>query len=73
MSEIEAGGRDMGAADPQQEGHYRRGYHQAVAELAYQLSIRTLTADDLDRWVNGVGMKWRKDVPLVRMIEPPPL
>jgi hypothetical protein len=75
MSEFESRGHDMGPVDSQQEGTYRRGYHQAVAELAYQLSIRTLTAADLDTdtWVNGVGMTWRKDVSLDRMIEPPPL
>ncbi|MEJ7806922.1 MAG: hypothetical protein WKG03_13500 [Telluria sp.] len=73
MAEYEVGGRDQGPVDFQQEGTYRRGYHQAVAEIAYQMSIHKLTADDLEGWVEGAGMAWRKDVPLTRMIEPPPI
>jgi hypothetical protein len=62
---------NQGPTDPQQEGAYRRGYHQAVAEVAYALRHQHLTADDLDSWVEGSGMQWRKDVPLEQMILPP--
>jgi hypothetical protein len=63
---------NQGATDPQQEGAYRRGYHQAVAEVAYALRHnKNLTADELDSWVEGCGMQWRKEVPLEQMILPP--
>jgi len=65
---------DLGPTDEQREGAYRRGYHQAIAELAECLRRSPgLTAADLDAWVEGKGMEWRKDVPLGRMIQPPPL
>jgi hypothetical protein len=62
---------DLGPADSQQEGAYRRGYHQAVAEVADALRRKPLSADELDSWVEESGMRWRKDVTLERMILPP--
>lgn len=62
---------DLGEANPEREGAYRRGFHQAIAEVAYRMSESKLTAADLEAWVNGDGMTWRKDTPLSRMIEPP--
>lgn len=65
---------DLGAADELREGAFRRGYHQAIAEVAEYLRREPgLTAGDLDAWVEGKGMEWRKDMPLGRMIEPPQL
>ncbi|MCX9158117.1 hypothetical protein OPU71_18500 [Niveibacterium sp. 24ML] len=67
-------GDDLGGAKPDVEGAYRRGYHQAIAEVAHALrSGDTLTAESLDAWVEGAGSKWRKDMPLDRMIVPPEL
>ena len=64
--------RDQGPADPQLEGTYRRGFHQAVAEVAFALRSRpALSAEELEAWVEGAGMQWRKDVTLERMILPP--
>jgi hypothetical protein len=62
---------DMGAAVPQDEGTYRRGYHQAVNDVAQILRARNLTAEELQAWVDGKGMHWRKDVTLSRIIAPP--
>ncbi|WP_083458931.1 hypothetical protein [Amantichitinum ursilacus] len=66
-------GSDVGPADPHSEGSYRRGYHQAIAEVATILEHRVLSAADLERWVETQGMKWRKDDALNRKILPPPL
>jgi hypothetical protein len=62
---------DQGPADRDTEGAFRRGYHQAVAEVAYAIRLKQLSADDLDSWVEGRGMHWRKDVTLERIILPP--
>jgi hypothetical protein len=62
---------DLGSATAEAEGAYRRGYHQAVAMLADLLRRRQLTADELDAWVEGNGMRWRKDVTLERRIVAP--
>jgi hypothetical protein len=67
-------GADLGSADRDHEGAYRRGYHQAIAEVMFVLkSGRQLTAEALAQWVDEDGMTWRKDTPLERMIAPPAL
>jgi hypothetical protein len=54
------------------EGTYRRGYHQAVAEVAKALEAGVeVDAAKLNAWVEGPGMRWRKRQPLNTMIEPP--
>jgi hypothetical protein len=66
--------QDLGPANEQTEGAYRRGYHQAIAEVVSMLDARPgTTASELDNWVNGKGMKWRHDMALNRMLVPPPL
>lgn len=62
---------DLGPASPEMEGAFRRGFHQAVAAVADALRHRELTAEELDAWVEGSGMRWRKDVTLSRQIVPP--
>lgn len=57
--------------DRQWEGCYRRGYHQAVAHVANALRDKQLSAEDLDSWVEGVGMNWRHNVRLDRQVFPP--
>lgn len=65
---------DLGATDRQKEGTYRRGYHQAMAEVMVILrSGKTLTPEILAEWVEGDGMKWRFDTPLDRHILAPAL
>lgn len=65
-------GADMGPADVQREGTYRRGYHQCAAELMHTMRGPTqITAATLQEWVEGPGMEWRKDKPLDRMILAP--
>jgi hypothetical protein len=65
-------GADMGPADVQREGTYRRGYHQCAAELMHAMrGPRQITAATLEEWVEGTGMEWRKDKPLDRMILAP--
>lgn len=65
-------GADMGAAEPQIEGTYRRGYHQCAAELLRAMRApNPLTADMLEKWVEEAGMEWRKEKPLDRMILAP--
>lgn len=55
------------------EGAYRRGYHQAVAEVAYCMNAKVVTsAEQLNFWVEGSGMIWRRDMSLDRMTPPPP-
>jgi hypothetical protein len=67
-----APGSDMGPADPDIEGAYRRGYHQAVAELASLLQLgEEVTASMLNTWVEEAGMRWRKDPRLDRKFVPP--
>ncbi|GKS95616.1 hypothetical protein [Acidovorax sp. SUPP2825] len=67
-------GADIGPADPQSEGTYRRGYHQAIAEVAAQLRAgQPVTADSLDAWVENTGMQWRHHAPLDRKILAPAL
>lgn len=62
---------DIGPADRNMEGAYRRGYHQAVAEVANLMEFKQLSAQDLLDWVEGPGMAWRKDTGMERMIVPP--
>jgi len=65
---------NIGPADRDREGAYRRGYHQAINMAAQALKkSKPITADELAAWVENEGMKWRKDVTLERMITPPPL
>ena len=67
-------GADLGEADANVEGAYRRGYHQAIAELASVMKLRgNVTSESLSKWVEEDGMRWRKNVPLVRKIIPPSL
>lgn len=67
-------GQDMGPCDRANEGAYRRGFHQAVAELAHALRANpALGQQALADWVEGPGMAWRKDTPLDRKILPPAL
>lgn len=61
------------AIDRTSEGAYRRGYHQAVAEIAHKLKHGFLTAAHLEAWVEGKGMSWRKDTSLENKIAPPDL
>jgi hypothetical protein len=61
---------DLGPTDIGREGAYRRGYHQAVAEVAYVIKLKQLSADDLESWVGGSGMHWRNGATLDRKIEP---
>ncbi len=61
-------------ADREREGAYRRGYHQAIAEVAHLFeNSPSLSATDLSQWVETAGMAWRKDQPLDQMIPPPPI
>lgn len=57
------------------EGTYRRGFHQAIANVAYAMRVRgePQTAERLLQWVEGAGMKWRKDGDLAFREPPPPL
>lgn len=56
------------------EGTYRRGYHQAVAAVAFALEHKLVTtAAELEAWVEGPGMRWRKDVTLEAQVEAPEL
>ncbi|KPY14368.1 hypothetical protein ALP73_200266 [Pseudomonas coronafaciens pv. garcae] len=65
-------GADMGPADVQREGAYRRGYHQCAAELMHAMrGPKQITAAMLEKWVEEAGMEWRKDKPLNRMILAP--
>ncbi len=63
---------DVGKANPDVEGTYRRGFHQAVAMVAEALRANPqLSADQLTAWVEGAGSKWRHDTRLDRQIMPP--
>lgn len=63
---------DLGpAVSRDSEGSYRRGFHHAVAAVADALHRGTLTAEDLDIWVNGPGRNWREGAVLERKIVPP--
>ncbi|EKP0241649.1 TPA: hypothetical protein P2N00_004408 [Aeromonas salmonicida] len=65
---------DMGPADPQSEGSYRRGYHQAVAMIFFHLNAgKPLTCEQLSEWVENDGMSWRHDMDLKRKIIAPDL
>ena len=65
---------DLGPADRNSEGAYRRGYHQAIADVMFVLEQGSeLTAESLSKWVEEDGMKWRKDTSLDRMIIAPGL
>ncbi|KVU11834.1 hypothetical protein WK62_04045 [Burkholderia ubonensis] len=55
------------------EGTYRRAYHQAIASAAYAMRGGHQTAERLLQWVEGPGMKWRKDGDLAFRELPPPL
>lgn len=63
---------DLGAADRVSESAYRRGYHQAVADISDRLRFgRPLNALELVEWVEGAGKRWRHVAPLTRHILPP--
>lgn len=65
-------GGDLGPAEVQTEGTYRRGYHQCAAEIMHAMrGPRPITAAILESWVEGAGMEWRKDKPLNRMLTAP--
>jgi len=65
-------GADIGPADVQTEGTYRRGYHQCAAELMHNMrGPKQITAAVLEKWVEEAGMVWRKNTPLDRMILAP--
>ncbi|WP_117143877.1 hypothetical protein [Pseudomonas amygdali] len=65
---------DLGPTDIQKEGTYRRGYHQAIAEVMHLLKNgKVITPEALAEWVNEDGMKWRYDLPLDRHIIAPAL
>lgn len=53
------------------EGTYRRGYHQAVAAVAGALQTQSISVEDLNKWVVGDGMQWRKDITLAKQFAPP--
>ena len=65
--------KNLRKANPDSEGAFRRGYHQAIAEVVHVLRNNSITADELDSWVEEDGMKWRKDMPLEYQILPPKL
>jgi len=65
-------GADLGPAEVQTEGTYRRGYHQCAAEIMHAMrGPKPITAAMLEKWVDEAGMEWRKDKPLDRMIMAP--
>lgn len=64
---------DNPSVDSTSEGAYRRGYHQAVAEIASKLKQGFLTVSHLEEWVEGKGMFWRKDTSLSNKVAPPDL
>jgi len=67
-------GADLGPADVNTEGGFRRGYHHCAADLAALIEERgPLTAEEILEWVEVELMQWRKDVPLERKIMPPAL
>lgn len=62
---------DIGKAEPDLEGSFRRGYHHAVAAVAEALRRGGTSADELDSWVMGSGWRWRKQATLLRQLIPP--
>jgi len=65
-------GADLGPAEMQTEGSYRRGYHQCAAAIMHAMRGPTpITAPMLKNWVEGAGKEWRSDKPLDRMIMAP--
>lgn len=62
---------DMGRAEPDVEGTFRRGYHQAVAAVAEAMRNGNIGPEELDAWVNGSGWRWRKETTLTRKLLPP--
>lgn len=65
---------DVGPADSHMEGTYRRGYHQAIAEVMRLLRRgEVLTAESLEQWVEGEGRTWRHISSLDRQIIAPDL
>ena len=62
---------NLGPTDPNIEGSYRRGYHQAVSAIANEMLHNDVTAEILDAWVKGAGMTWRKDTQLDQQVVPP--
>jgi hypothetical protein len=65
---------DMGPADANLEGAYRRGYHQCAAAFLRMLEAgHKPTAENLSEWVEKDGAKWRHEMPLGRQIHPPHL
>jgi hypothetical protein len=65
------------SVDPHIEAAYRRGYVQAVAELALLLKASSCEPSEIAQkfhdWANfkGDGDVWRKDLPLNKKIMPP--
>ncbi|RMP44320.1 hypothetical protein ALO95_200005 [Pseudomonas syringae pv. antirrhini] len=65
-------GADIGPADVNNEGSFRRGYHHCAADLAHLIEHHgPITAEALSTWVENEGMTWRKDRPLNRKIMAP--
>ena len=65
-------GVDLGPADRGLEGAYRRGYYQAVAEIAHRLQFGSpLNARALTGWIENEGMNWCRNTPLDRHVLPP--
>jgi hypothetical protein len=65
-------GADLGPADTNSEGSFRRGYHHCAADiLSWIQEHGPITAEMLSDWVEEEGMQWRKDVPLDRKIMAP--
>lgn len=60
--------------NPDHEGAYRRGYHQAIAMVAaVLLRDHPELSERFSNWELNEGMKWRKDQTLALQIPPPPL
>ena len=70
---FEGNAQPRSSIDPQFEGAYRRGYHQAIAAVAFILKHHSIGAAELDAWVGGEGMHWRKDISLELQVTPPKL
>lgn len=65
-------GADLGPAEVQKEGTYRRGYHHCAAVIMHAMrGPAPITAAMLKGWVEGAGKEWRHDKPLDRMIIAP--
>lgn len=76
LEELLAGGMkpgaDLGPADINSEGGFRRGYHHCAADLLSRIQEHgPITAESLSEWVEVEGKQWRQDVPLDRKIMAP--